>query len=58
MNHRINFYSWEWERNQREPRRVVQCPDCGGMRMAGTGPHSPRLEAGKRLDCVGREVTP
>lgn len=37
--------------------RVVECPDCHSMRMAFDGPHSPHIEAGRRIDCVGREVT-
>ena len=38
--------------------RVVPCPDCGGLRYAGPGPHAPRWLDGRRVDCRGREVRP
>lgn len=37
---------------------VVACPDCGGLRYAGTGPHAPRWLDGRKVDCQGREVRP
>lgn len=40
-----------------EVRRITQCPDCGFMRLAGLGPHAPRLNARRELvDCAGRPV--
>jgi hypothetical protein len=35
---------------------VVVCPDCGGLRYAGAGPHAPRWLDGRLVDCRGKEV--
>jgi hypothetical protein len=50
----------DWDRVEAKPvvARVVPCPDCGGLRYAGTGPHAPRWLDGRRVDCCGREVAP
>ena len=49
----------DWARVERPVvNRVVACPDCGGLRYAGDGPHAPRWLDGRRVDCVGREVVP
>lgn len=45
------------ERARQELRTsIVPCPDCGGLRYAGTGPHAPRWLGGRKVDCCGRTV--
>lgn len=39
-------------------RQVVRCPDCGFMRFEFGGPHAPRWQCDRQVDCVGREVKP
>jgi transposase len=36
--------------------RIVECPRCGALRYAGTGPHAPHWHDGRRVDCVGAMV--
>jgi hypothetical protein len=60
---RITF-SWpgDWDRLQAavtapgRVTRIVQCPRCGGMRYASTGPHAPHWIGGELVDCVGAMV--
>jgi hypothetical protein len=50
----------DWDRLETQGviARYVACPDCGGLRYAGPGPHAPRWLDGRLVDCVGREVRP
>jgi hypothetical protein len=40
------------------PGREVTCPKCQQKRLAGDGPHAPRLTARGRVDCVGDRIDP
>jgi len=46
----------DWHRIEKPAAAIVRCPDCGSMRRDMGGPHAPRVEGNRRLDCVGREV--
>lgn len=45
----------EWTRPVERP-ALIQCPDCSLWRRDTTGPHAPRRDGARLVDCAGREV--